>query len=293
MKKKVMILIIILLVVLVGGIGIFKLTRGKENSTPKKETDEKCFKFDRTKNEITSYDISCGKKVVIPSEIDGVKVKTLGNNSFKELGLTSVSIPEGIEIIGINTFEGNELKEVILPNSVKTIRPFAFENNKISKLKLGNNITSLDREAFSNNQLKDEDAFLYMRMGSEIDTTTLVGYAGANRKKVVIPDGVTTIYSSALANNEIKEIVLPESVQRIESDAFVGNKIEKITLPSSVMMVSDNVFDESVKTIIAKGKKSIEDFDSFGRQYFYDPYRMEEEGMETTEITDVIKFEEK
>jgi hypothetical protein len=48
---------------------------------------------------------------------------------FKNLSLTSVTLPESIITIGNYTFANNLINEIIIPNSVKSIGDYAFANN--------------------------------------------------------------------------------------------------------------------------------------------------------------------
>ncbi len=52
------------------------------------------FKFDEKTGKITNY-IGNSKDVVIPSEIDGVKVRVIGKCAFKGKGLKSVVYLKG------------------------------------------------------------------------------------------------------------------------------------------------------------------------------------------------------
>ena len=53
---------------------------------------------------------------------------------------------------------------------------------------------------FNNNKLVDEDAFIYARKaGGGEDRTKVIGYGGANKTNVIVPDGVLEIGASAFA----------------------------------------------------------------------------------------------
>lgn len=104
--------------------------------------------------EITSYR-NHSKNIIIPSEIYGKKVVSIGSEAFYNKHLDSVVIPDTIELIHTGAFMENNLKELILPNSVKTIEAHAFEHNFISELILGKNIDYIEPSAFWSNELKE------------------------------------------------------------------------------------------------------------------------------------------
>ena len=134
-------------------------------------TSERCFKFNKEKQEIEQYyyfenNVSGGKKcpmdVVIPEKISGIQVKGIGRSAFeydcgsdnivlpttsfnkynikqmtacsRPIGINSVILPEGLEYIGYNAFEGNNLKTVIIPSTVTEIHMYAFADNQLQSV---------------------------------------------------------------------------------------------------------------------------------------------------------------
>jgi hypothetical protein len=68
--------------------------------------------------------------VEIPSSLGGRKVTAIGDGAFFGIaGITSVTIPEGVESIGIYAFSDcTALESVSFPSSLWRIAPFAFDN---------------------------------------------------------------------------------------------------------------------------------------------------------------------
>lgn len=67
------------------------------------------------------------KYLTIPSEIQEIPVKEIGEHSFKGKNLKEVEFPGSIERIGDHSFSENQLKEVKLPESVKYLGYNAFD----------------------------------------------------------------------------------------------------------------------------------------------------------------------
>ena len=100
---------------------------------------------------ITDYQ-GCGD-IVIPSEIDGMPVVSIGDVAFREnTSLTSVTIPDSVTSIGVSTFYGcSGLTSVNIPNSVTSIGGSAFHNcSALTSVTIPNSVTSIGQRAFYN-----------------------------------------------------------------------------------------------------------------------------------------------
>ncbi len=194
--------------------------------------DSYCYGFDKSTGTITNYYCYPGNSygyetisdIEIPSNIDGVKVVTIGNQAFRNKNLTSVTIPETVTTIAGNSFSNNQISSLVIPSSV----------------------TSIGSYAFNDNQLPDEDAFIYARNadGSE-DKTNIVSYAGANRDNVIIPEGTTTISHAAFFSCNLTKVTLPSTLQAIADRAFFDNNLTHIDIPNSVTSLSGNAFNNN------------------------------------------------
>ena len=79
------------------------------------------------------------------------------------------------------------------------------------------------------------------------DFNTVTKYLG-NAKKIILPDGVTSIGEDAfLFNKTITSVVIPEGVETIEKGAFWGcEKLKEVTLPDTIRRIGDNAFYNDV-----------------------------------------------
>ena len=130
--------------------------------------------------------------VVIPSNINGKQVVAIGNDAFRNLGLTNIVIPNSITNIGISAFRENYLTSVTIPDSVTSIGDYAFGENQLTSITIPDSVTSIGNGAFENNQLTS----------------------------VTIPNSVTSIGDWAFRNNQLTSVTIPNSVTSIGNDAF-------------------------------------------------------------------------
>lgn len=77
---------------------------------------------------ITEYDMFAQGDLVIPNEIEGLPVTSIGVSAFEGCGsLTSITTPDGVTIIGDWTFSYcRSLTSITIPDSVTSIGDRAF-----------------------------------------------------------------------------------------------------------------------------------------------------------------------
>lgn len=103
-------------------------------------TDENCFTFSDGK--ITDYNCYPNNAnglpeitdVVIPSEINGVPVTSIGEWAFLGNQLIDVVFPETVEVIRSMAFQNNQLSSIVIPASVKEIHWASFAINNLEKV---------------------------------------------------------------------------------------------------------------------------------------------------------------
>ena len=174
-------------------------------------TDAKYFAYEDVEGgiSITGYSIEGGLDVVIPSNINGKQVVSIGNDAFTTGGVTPTGIStnkieyniqplyskkDNYEVVplAIYTPVGLGITSVIIPDTVISIGNYAFYGNKLTS--------------------------------------------------VIIPNSVTSIGNSAFENNQLTNIIIPTSVTSIGNDAFGGNQLTSVTIPTSVTSIGKGAF---------------------------------------------------
>lgn len=99
-------------------------------------TNENNFDCNSATATIKGFNIKEISDLVIPSQIDGTDVREIGVRVFRNVNLTSVEIPSGVEGIGVGAFRINNLTSVEIPDSVKAIKNSAFVGNNLTSVEL-------------------------------------------------------------------------------------------------------------------------------------------------------------
>ncbi len=185
-----------------------------------------CFEFTTSTGTITNYydykgnnssNGSCSRSVTIPSTIGVTTVKKIGNSSFYEKNITSVTFPNTITEIGYNAFSYNSLTSVVIPSSVKIINSSAFISNNIRTLTLNEGIQTISYSAFSQNRITS----------------------------VTAPSTLKVINNYAFSENNISSLTLNNTLTYIGDFAFYKNKIPSVTIPKSVTYLGNASFNSN------------------------------------------------
>jgi len=214
MKKKSVISVVVLLVL---AVPLFAQTPND-------------FKIDLSKSgdaiTITGYTGNV-TKVVLPAEIEGIPVRTIGSSAFRNnKNITSIVIPNTVTTIdngastaAVGAFSGcSNLSSVTLSNSLTKIGSNAFAScSKLTSIVIPNSVTSIGESAF-------------------LDT---------GLDSVAIPDSVTSIGNSAFAYcKSLTTINIPNGVKTIGNRTFGACGFTTFTIPNGVTAIGYEAFRE-------------------------------------------------
>lgn len=170
---------------------------------------------------ITKYNGS-GKKVVIPSKIDGKAVTVIGFNAF---------------------FENKKIQEVILPDSIKTIEDRAFRDcENLMEITVGKGLVTIGAMAFSDTALISVDL---------PDTVTSIGahaFAGCRGLRFFRPgSSVKTVGEGAFSScDTLRSIHFGDSLVSLGAFAFescVG--LEAISIGKNIKTIGRCAFPDA------------------------------------------------
>jgi hypothetical protein len=144
------------------------------------------------------------KEIVIPKQMQGVKVTAIGDAAFNGKGLTSVIVPDSVTHIGDLAFANNLLTSIIIPDRITCIGNHSFHGNTLTSVIIPDRVTHIGNYAFTNNLLTS----------------------------VIIPNSITHIGDYAFHRNRLTSVDIPDSVVAIGISAFTGNQIAIVSVPS-------------------------------------------------------------
>ncbi|XOV69987.1 MAG: leucine-rich repeat domain-containing protein [Verrucomicrobiota bacterium] len=194
-------------------------------------------------------------ELVVPSEIEGFPVTTIGVSAFRRTNplLTSVILPETLTTIGQSAFAYSlSLRSVTIPDSVHTIGLQAFQSCGVRSMRLPSSLRVIEQMAFQMARLES----------------------------VVIPEGVVSIGHRAFADCPFLEsVTIPSSVTTIVGEAFWRSWLASVTIPGTVTEIGVGAFDEcpNLVAVTIEDGVSVIGFDAFAHCYELRSVRIPEE----------------
>ena len=215
--------------------------------------------------EITKYK-GADTEVVIPAEIDGKTVTSIGGYAFYNcINVKHITLPDSITFIGRSAFDScSKLENFEIPKNVTTIGNGAFYGCELlTELTIPDGVTSIESDTFGyckklknitipdNITIIGDHAFSTCNSLTEINipkTVISIGYNAFSECKsltsITLPDGITSIGESTFYGcKNLKEINIPDSVTGIGDYAFDNcTALEEIKIPDSVTLICSNAF---------------------------------------------------
>ena len=223
---------------------------------------------------ITDCEESTEGEVVIPGEIEGLPVTSIGFEAFDSCSsLTSVSIPESLTSIEpLVFFNCSSLTSITVASSnpaYKSIdgvvhskdgsRLLICPTGKKGHYTIGENVTRVGATAFW-----DCSSLTSVTIPASVTSIEFQAFAKCtNLTTITIPDSVTSIGGGAFRDcTSLTSITIPASVTSIEGYAFVAcSALTSITMPDSITRINEGAFAacSSLTSItIPEGVTSIE-----------------------------------
>ena len=204
-------------------------------------------------NEITiAKYIGNDKNVVIPRQIDGKNVTIIGEWSFWDSNIVSVSIPHTVKVIGTGAFAFcGSLTIVQLKNGLIEIQGVAFDSCfALSNIVLPSTLEHIGLFAF-----RECTALKHITIPQNVNKWEQCAFERAGIETVEFEEGLEVIGDSAFIATKLKSIVLPSSIKTVSEHAFSGCLLEEITLNDGLVTIGDFAFagnNELVEIVIPK-----------------------------------------
>lgn len=186
--------------------------------------------------EIVRY-IGEEREIVIPRELGGLTVTSIGNESFKEKDLINVNFPDTIKKIGHSAFRKNRIEEIRLPNYVEEMGTEIMGDGNTKKVVIPRTVTKIDDNVFYHGVLEE------VVFEGRVDLIGRGAFQGNNIKRVELPEGVGKIDLFAFRGNNIEEVKILGDVGVVGLQSFGENKVSRFIVDGDVETFELGVFD--------------------------------------------------
>lgn len=174
------------------------------------EDYEDGYAYQRIDTESPCYTLN----LVIPTQVDGITVKTIGENAFSRYNLNSVTLSNSVTEIEYEAFYFSGLSSVTLSNSLISIGSSAFSRNNLSSVTIPNSVTTIENSAFDDN----------------------------NISSLTLSENLTNIGAVAFSRNNLTSLTIPASVNLVENAAFTTNQLTRVDILSPTTTIGWGVF---------------------------------------------------
>ena len=241
---------------------------------------------------ITQYTGS-DTSVVIPDKIEGLPVRTIGENAFTQSNVEEVTVPASVQEYSGAFLECNTLKTVHLQKGLKLIDSYAFYAcAALEEIEIPESIEKIGTNAFAFSGLKK------VKLPKKLQT--LEGYAFyscPNLEEVHLTGDIQNwLFDRQFAGNPaLTTVILDEGVTQIGPYSFIScTALESVTFPRSLTNLGASAFSgcSSMQSVTFLGDKpeALQGYTLNAEPkkpvvVYYDPAA---KGWENTEIEDLV-----
>ena len=185
--------------------------------------------------EITKY-IGSSTDVVVPPELDGYSVVSIGDECFRDLDVLNVELPSTLKKIGDRAFDGGPkhaisatLEKINIPEGIEVIGEDAFDScRELQQITLPDSLIQIGKGAFSG--CKSITSVEWPEKIPVIPAN--IFYACDSLVQVSLPNTITEIDNYAFSGSGLEgEILLPDTITRIGENAFSDTSITSVEIP--------------------------------------------------------------
>ena len=182
------------------------------------EPIEGLSEFARKGLRITAYNGFDSNRIVVPKEIDGMPVISIGVEAFKNASFSEIILPTTIKAILESAFKGcSNLRKVDLPDDVRFIGQYSFSNSGVKILRFPNSIKKIERSCCAG----CEDLEM-VELGKNITCIDEYAFARCYKlEKINLPEKLVEIHDGAFAKTNLKALILPEDIITVSMKVFI------------------------------------------------------------------------
>lgn len=169
---------------------------------------------------ITAYNGFESERVIVPREIDGYTVVSIGEKAFKNASLKEIILPSTLKAIFKCAFDGcSNLKNLELPEGLLYLGEYCFQSSGLERIAFPNTITKI---------------------------SICCCKSCTDLKKVSFGNKVKQIDIGAFEEcSSLREVSFPDSLESIAPSSFKGVPLTNVILPGWLKTISNETFADS------------------------------------------------
>lgn len=202
----------------------YEMENGVTQSRLKREYDD--IQSYRNKGiRIISYNGFDSEKIVIPNEIDGYPVISIGDKAFMNTNVSEVILPDTLKIILNQAFYGCiNLKKIEFPDTMLFLGEECFSNSGLETVVLPDSLYEIPGLCFAHCKSLNK-----VKLGNNIQNIGISAFSGCIKlDKILLPNSVKKIQSYCFSKTMIKTLVIPCNVE--EFDEAFERRAKRVTL---------------------------------------------------------------
>lgn len=197
---------------------------------------------------ITAYNGFETGRVIVPHEIDGQPVISIGEKVFKNATLSEVILPKSIKAILSEAFSGcKKLKNIDLPENLEYLDESCFQNSGLVEIFFPNALKTIPSFCcYGCDNLERID------LGNQIKEIGSYAFNSCRKiQSVSLPETLVEIKTGAFEQTSINSIIIPDKVSRVSRDAFKGisGKVVCVFLGKDTVVDIGSLMSESFSNV--------------------------------------------
>lgn len=206
--------------------------------------------------------------LVIPATINGKSVIRIGNASFYNAKIKSLTLPDTLREIGAYSIDSCylELDELVLPEALTRVEFYGFSSNSIKQYVIGENVEYIGAGAFSHNLelesivvSQNNDHFVSVNgvlYNKDMTILYCLPYLVRNYK---IPFTITKLMHRSICQKYATTLWIPSSISSIDDQVFfLITNVRTIHFLGNIDSISAKAFtslDTELQSIVYHGAK--------------------------------------